>query len=228
MTELKDFAASAVVVGRLNPLIFSPEWLHSNNVIGPEEAAVAREHGIEVMAPNISSIVLGSMKLIVEDERFFLTVSDEPLVRAKDFAANCFQLLSHTPVVAVGLNFNASLSAGDLKQWHRFGDAIAPKEPWGNFVQDENGDRLGGVRGIVMERNQSLGQRAGFVRFSLHVAEGAEHVANLQVNNHFALGTSAEPKSGAEAYKIIEEFWDEAYEYSTGLFKNIKATADAA
>lgn len=228
MTELRDFTATAVVVGRLNPLIFSPEWLHSNSVIGPEEAAVAREHGIEVMAPNITSLVLGSMKLIVEEERFLLTVSDEPLIRAKDFAASCFRLLAHTPVFAVGLNFNALMLAGDVERWHRFGDAIAPKQPWGDFTEDNGGKRAGGVRALVMERSQGLGGHHGYTRIAFQVVDGAEHTANLQVNNHFNLAHAEAPSSGAEAYKLIEEIWDEAYERSLRLLKTIKESADAA
>lgn len=227
MTELKDFTASTVVVGRLNPLIFSPEWLHSNGVIGPEEAIEARDHGIEVMAPNITSIVLGTMKLIVEEERFLLTVSDEPLVRAKDFTASCFRLLAHTPVRAVGLNFSAVLVPNDLEQWHRFGDAIAPKDAWDNFILDGE-DRAGGLRGLVMERSRGLGGRQGFIRFTLQVNEGGESSANLQVNNHIELGKTNEMGSGADVFKLVEDLWDEASVSSNELLETIRARADAA
>lgn len=168
MTELRDMSASTVLVGRFNPLIFSPEWLQTHNVIGPQEAAQAREDGIEVMAPNITSIALGSMKLIVEEGRFTLIVSDEPLVRAKDFAVGCFRLLSHTPVTAMGFNFGATLHGSDQEQWHRFGDLLAPKKPWGEFVIDENGGRAGGVRSIVMERSLLPQGRPGHIRCAIN------------------------------------------------------------
>lgn len=228
MTELKDFATSAVVLGRLNPLIFSPEWLHSNNVIGPEDAKAARERGgIEVIAPNIASVVLGSMKLIVEEGRFQLSVSDEPLVRAKDFTASCFRLLAHTPVFAVGLNFDAVITPSDLEKWHRFGDLIAPKAPWGDFTFDGR-ERAGGVRALIMERSRGFGGREGYIRLSVQVNEGRDLSANLQVNNHFAIGTGDKLGSGADVYKLLEDLWDEAYENSKKLLENVRAQADNA
>lgn len=228
MTDLRDFSASTVVLGRMNPLIFSPEWLSSNNVIGTVEGANAREHGIEVMAPNISSIALGSMKLIVEEERFLLTVNDEPLIRAKDFASSCFRLLAHTPVFALGLNFNAVLVASDLEKWDRFGDILAPKDPWGGFALDEKGKRAAGTRAVVMDRHITPGDRPGYVRFTFQVVDGSEHTANLQVNSHFVLGNAASPGSGEQAYKLIDEIWDEAHSYSMSVMNGIKEAADAA
>ncbi|AUW59425.1 hypothetical protein C1T17_16355 [Sphingobium sp. SCG-1] len=228
VTELRDFTASTVIVGRLNPLIFSPEWLQSNNVIGPQEGSEAREHGIEVMAPNIAAISIGSIKLIVEEARFSLHVSDEPLVRAKDFAAGCFRLLAHTPVFAVGLNFNATLQGTEIERWHRFGDTLAPKSPWGSFVSDEAGARKGGMRTLVMERQVDADRTRDFVRFSIQIAENSEMEAALQVNNHFHLGTPEQPKTGMEAYKLIEEIWDQAFADSRVRLEEIRGIANAA
>ena len=37
VAQIRDFNLSTLL-GRFNPLIFSPEWLHTNGVIGPNEA----------------------------------------------------------------------------------------------------------------------------------------------------------------------------------------------
>jgi hypothetical protein len=228
VTELKDFGASTVLVGSFNPLIFSPEWLQSANAIGPEESATAREHGIEVMAQNISSISFGSMKLVVEQSRFSLTVSDEPLVRAKDFPATCFRLLSHTPVIAMGFNLNATLKWDNIDKWHRFGDILAPKESWGDFLTDGDGKRRGGLRGLIMERAGVPGDWKGHIRCSVQVPEGVEREAVVQMNNHFDLGIIEKPSNGSEAYKVIEEVWDEAMTESRTMLERIRDMADAA
>lgn len=228
MSELKDFSASTIVVGSLNPLIFSPDWLLSAKAIGPTESAAAKENGIEVLAPNITSISFGSMKLIVEQSRFVLTVSDEPLVRAKDFPATCFRLLSHTPVVAMGLNFNATLKTNDNEKWHRFGDLLAPKCPWGDYFVDQEGTRFGGLRSLVMERAGALTGRKGHVRAMISVSEGVSGEAALQVNNHFALDAAGAPGTGLEVYKLLEECWDEAMKQSEATLRRVQEMSDGA
>jgi len=229
VAELRDTSLSTVLLGRFNPLIFSPEWLEVNNIIGPEEAASARESGIEVMAPNVTSINLGSMKLVVEEERFVLIVGDEPLVRARDFPVTCFSLLRHTPVYAVGLNYNATLVATDPDKWDRFGDVLSPKEPWGNFLTGPEGARLGGLRTLVLEQRLGLDDRWTYTRLTVDAAENLPRMhAKVNINNHFDLGGADKPKSGAEAYQLIDELWNEAMERSRTLTEKVKAIADVA
>jgi hypothetical protein len=218
---------NTVLLGRFNPLIFSPDWLVRHNIIGPAEGAEAQDHGIEVMAPNISSINLGSMKLIVEETRFMLSVAEEPLVRSKDFAASCFRLLSHTPVFAIGLNFSGTLYETDPEKWHRFGDTLAPKGVWGEFLTGLDGKRLGGLRALVMDRASVLGGRDGYNRCTIQVAErGLE--ALVQINMHFNIGTPDRPSDGATAYKLIEELWDDGLKEATATIQLVRTIADAA
>jgi hypothetical protein len=226
MASLREVYATTVLVGRFNPLIFSPEWLAGCNAIGPQAAADAREGGIEVNAPNITSINLGTMKLIVEDNRFVLTVSEEPLIRAKDFSVACFRALSHTPIFAIGLNFTATLAEPDLEKWHRFGDVLAPKAPWGEFVIDENGKRLGGTRAVTMERAKILGKLDGYTRCTIQVAEIAQE-ASVQVHNHLELGNNP-PADGAKAYKIIDEIWEDVMSDSRRILEMVRAMTEAA
>jgi hypothetical protein len=229
VAELRDTNVSTVLLGRFNPLIFSPEWLETNKIIGPEEAASAREGGIEVMAPNITSINLGTMKLVVEEQRFMLIVGDEPLVRAKDFPVNCFNLLRHTPVHAVGLNYNSTLIGSDLEAWHRFGDELAPKGPWGDFLTGPDDKRLGGLRGLTLEQQAGPDERQAYTRLSIDVGESLPPMhATLNVNDHFKLGDIDSPQSGAEACKLIDEVWDNAMERSKALTEKVRGIADVA
>ena len=179
------------------------------------------------MAPNITSIALGSMKLIVEEGRFLLSVSDEPLVRAKDFPVGCFRLLSHTPVHAVGINLNGTLRGEDRNKWDRFGDMLAPKGPWIDFITNKDGERIGGLKTIVMETQKTVGNKKGHMRCSISSDSGGLE-ATVQMNNHFDIGTQSAPSNGAEAYKLIEEVWDDVIEFSQDMFSRVKELADAA
>lgn len=218
-----------MLLGRFNPLIFSPEWLAKHGVIGPVEAEAARIEGIEVMAPNVTSIKLGSMKLLVEAERFMLVVADHPLIRAKDFAVTCFNVLRHTPVHAIGLNYNATLVGSDENKWHRLGDQLAPKEPWGDFLTGAKGKRLGGLRSIALDQiGCEVDERWTHTRLQFEVQEGPGMQALLNINNHFKLGSDDKPQTGLEAYRLIDELWEPAMKKSSELTNNILELANAA
>lgn len=227
VAELRDRNVSTVLLGRFNPLIFSPDWLFANGAIGPVEAEEARLEGLEIMSPAVTSIKLGSMKLLVEEQRFMLVVGDEPFVRAKDFPATCFAVLRHTPVHAVGINFNETLIGNDEASWHRLGDRLAPKEPWGDFVpRDDGAERRGGLRSIAMERRGGDDERWSYTRVTFEIQDGpARGVIN--VNNHFRLGDAKTPQSGAEAFHLINDLWDGVIEQSHALVDQIRKLADA-
>ncbi|SEH12668.1 hypothetical protein SAMN05428974_0533 [Sphingopyxis sp. YR583] len=229
MAELRDRNVSTVLLGRFNPLIFSPDWLAANNVIGPVEAKEASQDGIEIMSPTVTSIKLGSMKLLVEEQRFMLVVGDEPFVRAKDFPATCFAVLRHTPVHAIGINYNEMLVGNDEASWHRLGDRLAPKEPWGDFVpHDDGAERRGGLRSVVMERRGGGGgdDRWSYTRVSFEIQDQALH-GLINVNNHFRLGDAAHPQSGAEAYHLVNDLWDRVMDHSRALVHQMRDLADA-
>jgi hypothetical protein len=91
----------------MNPAIFQPAWLRANQLVGEKEAQGASappEQEVEVIHREVTILNLTKMKLVVDTKRFAVTALDEPFERAKDFAMGCFQILSHTPVTAVGLN----------------------------------------------------------------------------------------------------------------------------
>ncbi|MFL0356681.1 hypothetical protein ACI5KX_09380 [Erythrobacter sp. GH1-10] len=230
VAEFRDKNYSTVLLGRFNPLIFSPEWLRDNKVIGPEEAQNALEDGgIEIMAPNVVSMKIGSMKLLVEDKRFMLLVGDEPLIRAKDFPASCFSLLRHTPVSAVGLNYNVSLIGDEEDKWNRFGDILAPKDHWGSFMTSDSGERMGGLRSITLDRQKTNTDGLSYRRLILEIPESSkERLAILKINNHFDLSKDGVLSDGDAALEIINNHWDEMMERSNELAQQVKDLADNA
>src|SRR5689334_12341845 len=105
-TELRESTASVVILGSFNPLIFQPEWLKENGLIGAKEAEAARESGVEVIHRQLVILNLStSLRLEAHLNRFTIVAKEAPVVVARDFALKCFRLLSHTPVAQMGLNF---------------------------------------------------------------------------------------------------------------------------
>lgn len=127
------FTSAIVVVGAFNPTIFSPDWLARQGLIGEDDVAVAREgsQGRELLISHqVTTFETGWFALQVLQNQFSLT-SKEPLSPAvKDLAVGIFQLLPHTPVTAVGMNFLAHYKLSNEQAYHKLGDVLAPKSIW--------------------------------------------------------------------------------------------------
>ena len=226
MAEIRDSMSSIVLLGRFNPLIFQPEWLLKNKIIGEQEASAAREGGIEAIHPEVASINLSSKKLIVEPARLTLTVTEEPYVQAKDFVVLCLSILPHTPITAIGINRHLTIRAKDNDQWNRFGDALAPKAPWGDLVSDDKGDRIGGLRAMTMEQSKRLDGLKGYIRVQLEALTNGHPDTHLVVNNHVDLSIPPEFSSAGEAIPFLDENWDKFMDLAQGIATKLAELID--
>lgn len=211
MAEIRETLASVVLVGRMNPLIFQPEWLRKNQIIGEAEAEAAREGALEVIHQEVSILNLAAMKLVVEPGRFVVTATEEPLVLAKDFAEGCFSLLSHTPTSALGLNFTTTFRLDNRAAWHRLGDILLPKEPWTELLKagekDKADTHLGGMRSVTAERSVRPDEHLGYIRVIVEAVEGAHFDTKVTVNDHFQFDPK-NPTSAGDAVDLLNDVWD--------------------
>jgi hypothetical protein len=101
--------SSIVAVGDFNPAIFSPDWLERNDLIGEGDADTAREGGrtrsMMLVSHQATTFETEWFALQVLESQFSLTSKDVLSPAFKDLAVGIFQLVPHTPVTAVGLNF---------------------------------------------------------------------------------------------------------------------------
>ena len=113
------FTSSVVAVGDFNPAIFSPDWLEGNKLIGKSDADTVRESKSMISSHQVTSFETKWFALQVLENRFSLTSKDALSPALKDLAVGIFQLVPHTPVTAVGLNFLAhfKLTSEDITKW---------------------------------------------------------------------------------------------------------------
>lgn len=122
-------SASIVVVGSMNPAIFSPAWLRHWRIINEEEIAEAERppmlkiqkpekasdevlFGVEpprlFVTPHLARIQGKTFVLLVEPERYTIeTASANSFNLLPAVTGRIFQQLSHTPIRAFGVNFHA-------------------------------------------------------------------------------------------------------------------------
>ena len=125
--------SSIVLLGKFNPAIFHPQWLDRYKVVPVQDIQSAQGDISEVqelpfkdgkivlskVSPMITSSEFAELnfpkyKLNVQRDRYqCLTFDRSSFSLIKDLTIKIFSLLSHTPIKAAGLNFDAHLEFED-------------------------------------------------------------------------------------------------------------------
>lgn len=214
--QVREKTNSIVAIGRFNPLIFQPEWLRANGVIG-KGAAEQLAAGIEVIHPEITNLNIDSLRISIDQARFSATTLEDPSVRVFDFCVSCFSLLPHTPISAVGINLQTKFRLSSDEEWNSFGDKIAPKEAWDTLFGATTGkDRTGGLRTMTMERNKRPDRHLGYIRTTVEAVPGEHPDTMIMVNDHYQLGTDR-LVTAADVVDLLEEQWETSLERSTKI-----------
>jgi hypothetical protein len=193
--------AFIVIRGHFNPAIFSPGWLLAVGLIGETEAKDARP---EAILPHLSIFEVAWLRCEVTDDRLSVTTQDaREFDRLRDTAAGILQTLSHTPVGALGFNRICHIAVPDLHAWHTLGDAIAPKEVWGDVLD------LPGMLNVTVQ-----GVRpdtwAGHVQVSVQPSRLVAPGIYISYNDHYLLKKVAKQPSARDEF--AEPFATEASE----------------
>lgn len=106
--------AIIVVVGDMNPAIYSPAWLRRYRIAEEAEIAASENENkgnlVIAGAVDLAQIHCKSFMLGCERERFSCTVQDpQKFELLEEVVSRIFLQLKHTPVRAVGINFHADL-----------------------------------------------------------------------------------------------------------------------
>ena len=124
------FESSIVVGGNFNPAIFSPYWMEKNNLIGSDVAKNALESPSLIITNQALRFETEWFVLQVLPQQFSLTSKGAIAPMMRDLAEQVFLLLPHTPVTAVGLNFQGHYKINTIEDYHKIGDTLAPKKIW--------------------------------------------------------------------------------------------------
>jgi hypothetical protein len=133
MPSLESLSASIVAVGSFNPPIFSVDWLQSSGLVGADDAAATRSREDYVVSRQITRYQTELASIQVFDSQFSITSVGPVTPALCDLATGIFDLLPHTPVTALGLNFMGHYKTENLSTYHHIGDALAPKGIWGEI-----------------------------------------------------------------------------------------------
>jgi hypothetical protein len=227
VTHTAEILASSIVcVGDFNPAIFSPDWLERNELIGRSDADAVREGSAGkslLVSHQVSSFETKWFSLQVLENQFALTSKDALSPAFKDLAAGIFQLVPHTPVAAVGLNFSGHFKLSDEEAYHRVGDVLAPKDVWQTLYPDE----MPGLADLTIRvqrgtRGEPLKSKDE-KRISVQPSQVIKFGAFLTYNDHHDVSVREEggPSPAERVAAIIDSTWEAAWRDAVRVFDGV-------
>jgi hypothetical protein len=167
--------AAIVILGSFNPALFHPFWFNAKGLIKPEEAEASK---IEVTHPTLSVFSMDWCKVQVELERFIIQATNPfHFDQILDLVLGTFTLLESVPVKALGMNRMMHFKVESREKMDAFGDMIAPKEIWKNFMKDPGLSHLIMVdpRDKAKESTQITIQRSNRLELGIFIAINDHH-----------------------------------------------------
>jgi len=222
--------ASIVAVGAFNPAIFSPDWLERNGLIGKEDADTVREgNQVEslLISHQVAKFQTKWFALQVLEDQFSLTSKDALSPAFKDLAVGIFQLVPHTPVTAVGLNFFGHFKLATEDECHRVGDALAPKDIWKSLYPDESP----GLSDLTIRierwtRGEPLKTKDG-KRISVQPSNKIKSGVFLSYNDHHDMSASNEGdlRPAERVATVIDNEWEFSWQDAIRVFDSVLSMA---
>ncbi len=195
--------ASIALLGSFNPAIFQPYWFEKQELLRTEEAESAK---VEVLHSEIAIVAFDEVRLEVAKNRF-VAITNKPAQYSfmRDLVVGTFTVLAHTPVFKLGINREFHFRMSSKQDWHAFGYALAPKEPWDNVFQDS--PHLG-LRTLLYEAHRTDAFQ-GYIRVKIEPSPALDVGVHIHINDHFLLPEPNASTAGcAEAIGIIKDGWD--------------------
>jgi hypothetical protein len=205
-------AASFVMIGSFNPLIFQPRWLATQGLIRQEEADSAKPL---IIQQEIAHFSAEWFELQVLADRFTLVARDaEHLEPARDLVLGLMRILPHTPVSVLGLNKLTHTKMPSEDIWHKLGHLLAPKDHWDGIVA-RPGMRILQIQGSRPDLEGPILRIK--VEPSLKVTP---HGVYIEVNQEHK--SEVENPQGCEwALSCIQEHWDSFLRYAKAATHHI-------
>jgi hypothetical protein len=170
---------SVVVRGTFNPSIFSPAWMHAQDLVGDAEYAATN---IEVIVPELAIFQMGWLRCQVTQQDLMVSTNEpEEFERVRDVVVSVLRILHHTPIRLMGVNRHCHFEVGSADEWHAIGDALAPKAPW------ENALRLPGMKSITIWGVRP-DKQAGRIQVKVEPSNSVQpYGISIAYNDHYEL-----------------------------------------
>jgi hypothetical protein len=194
-----------VLVGNFNPGIFHPAWFEKIGLISKEESLNAK---IEIVRPEVSNFVVGSINVLVTLDRCQLDTSDPASSgQLRDIAIGSFRVLDQTPFKQMGVNHMMHFKMDSTESWHKVGHTLVPKGIWSDLI-----DTPGTLR--VELQGVRKGSSAKSITVTVEPSKKVVPGVYVGTNEHFELSKDQESQVLID---VLNTQWDEIHKFARFL-----------
>jgi hypothetical protein len=215
------FTSSIVIVGDFNPVIFTPDWLERSQLIGEGDAIDAREgtHGRKlVVSHQITTYETEWFAIQVLENQFSLTSKGVLSPAFKDLASGIIELVSQTPVRAIGLNFIGHYKLASVEDYHKVGDVIAPKNVWSELYPEFHA----GMEVLTIRYQHGTREEPSDIkdekRITIQPSRQVKNGVSMLLNDHHDIQPSDDILPAENARAIIDDLWEAVWAEATEKF----------
>lgn len=221
--ELSEVAI--VILGSLNPRIFTPDWFARYGLLPAKDADGAT---IDVVHAQITSFRTDWLRLSVQQDRFQASTTTAPYIRLSDLVVRTFkEFLPHTPLAKLGINRFVHFDVGSFEARDRIGEMLAPKGPWGDWVRYLSADdekRRGGMTSLTMVQKKVEDRTKGYIQATVQpsnrIGRGRTGIY-MHVNDHYEAEEPDKVAGSDEIVATLIERFDDSIRRSEWIIDQI-------
>lgn len=214
---------SIVFLGKFNPAIFHPAWLHSKG-IELDDSELPRDI---LTSRDFAQFSIDTRTYSVQTDRFQVETLAAPWVRILDIATRIFgEHLHHTPIFALGINRDVHFRLPNESSRTRLGRKLAPIRPWGAYGQEmdaENRELTGGLQSLTMQRKSKVDghmvQTNATIEPSVRIGDNSS--VYIRVNSHHEFGDLPEGHGSEVAIDMLAKRFDSSVEEAESIIDTI-------
>ena len=203
-------ALHIILIGSFNPAIYHPEWFSRMGLIREEEAKAPK---IDVVHSEITSETIGNIRIQVQSNRFAAhTMNAGEYEVLRDLVIGTFKSLPHTPIRLMGINFEAHYKMSSVEAWHRLGDRLAPKGPWGDTLKQP------GMISLTME-GQRPDNYTGYLRVKVEPSRQIKNGVGvfIAVNDHYEIPDHKPADGSGAIMEVLSSCWESSLNQSRSI-----------
>lgn len=211
--ETNIVGTSIVLIGKFDPEIAQPGSLFEKRLFHESDAPRIK---VELRLPDVISLTTDWINFSVEQNRIVAsTTVQKPLSEpVRDFVLDIVSEMPDAMISAFGINNDFHFSVGPIENWHRIGDAIAPKKFWQGITKNP------GLLSITMQSVRDDGN-AGYMQTRVETSTRIPNGIYVQVNDHFASKIASGVAAG-EMLDLLEREWGASMKRSEEISQAIR------
>lgn len=211
MSDIKPIIESHSIVlrGDFNPKIFQPAWFSNEGLIKKSEEQSSK---IEIIHQEIVSFKSDWLHLQVKRDSFSATTTQVPYYEPlRDLIFGTFKILIHTPLIQMGLNYEVHYEIDTREKWNKFGDLLAPKEPWSKIIDEP------GMRSLTMVQKNRNDNLNGYIQIRVEPSLRVDPGLFISSNDHYEIENNSVSHGANEILNILNEEWTSSFERSKNI-----------